>query len=62
LYGVSLYLYNTPGISDMCGAKNLNGALTGAFGVESMNGVVSLDGMEGVTIVWGWLVVGAAST
>jgi hypothetical protein len=50
-YGHSLYLYNTPGISDMCGVKNLKGALTGGFWVWSMNGVVSLDGAEGITSV-----------
>jgi hypothetical protein len=51
LYGVSLYLHNTPGFSDMCGVRNLNGALTGAFKVNIMNGVVSLDGAEGITSV-----------
>jgi hypothetical protein len=30
-YGYSLYLSSTPGISDMCGAKNLKGALTGGL-------------------------------
>jgi hypothetical protein len=35
----------------MCGAKNLKGALTGAFQVHTMNGVVSLDGAEGITSV-----------
>jgi hypothetical protein len=35
----------------MCGARKLKGALTGAFGLFSMNGIVSLDGAEGITSV-----------
>jgi hypothetical protein len=33
----------------MCGVKNVKGALTGAFQVYTMNDLVSLDGMEGIT-------------
>jgi hypothetical protein len=50
-YGRSLHLSTTPGISDMCGIKNLKGALTGGFGVLSMDGIVSLDGAEDITSV-----------
>jgi hypothetical protein len=49
--GYSLQLYNTPGISDLCGLKNLKGALPGGFNVNNMNGLVSLDGAEGITSV-----------
>ena len=55
-YGISLRLYTTPGISDMCGVKNVKGALTGAFDMYGMNGLVSLNGAEGiatVVVVWG---------
>jgi hypothetical protein len=41
----------------MCGVKNLKGALPGGFNVNNINGLVSLDGMEGITSVgvdsWG---------
>jgi hypothetical protein len=50
-YGYSLYLGSTPGISDMCGVKDLTGALSGGFEVNYMNGLVSLDGAEGITSV-----------
>jgi hypothetical protein len=50
-YGQSLSLYTTLGISDMCGVKNVKGALTGSFYVYSMNGLVSLDGAEGIASV-----------
>jgi hypothetical protein len=50
-YGRSLNLGDAPGISDMCGVKNLKGALPGAFFVSVMNGLVSLDGAEGITSV-----------
>jgi hypothetical protein len=50
-YGGSLYLLTTPGINDMCGVKNLKGALTGKFVMDTMNGLVSLDGAEGITSV-----------
>jgi hypothetical protein len=49
MWGYSLSLHNTPGISDMCGVKNLKGAPTGGFEVHTINGVVSLDGAEGIT-------------
>jgi hypothetical protein len=55
--GYSLFLGSTPGFSDMCGVKNLKGALPGGFNVNTMNGLVSLDGMEGIPSVgvdsWG---------
>jgi hypothetical protein len=35
----------------MCGAKKLKGALTGGFVVNTMDGIVSLDGMEGISSV-----------
>jgi hypothetical protein len=35
----------------MCGARKLNGALMGRFLVNTMDGIVSLDGAEGVTRV-----------
>jgi hypothetical protein len=50
-YGYTLYLGSTSGISDMCGVKNLKGALTGGVLVEGMGGLVSLDGAEGITSV-----------
>ena len=50
-YGISLRLYGTPGISDMCGVKNVKGALTGGFSVLTMKGLVSLDGAEGIASV-----------
>jgi hypothetical protein len=50
-FGNSLNLFKTPGISDICGFKNLKGALTGAFNVNAMNGLVSLYGAEGITSV-----------
>jgi hypothetical protein len=50
-YGRSLYLYSIPSISDMCGVKNVKGALTGGFQVDTMNGLASLDGAEGITSV-----------
>jgi hypothetical protein len=49
MYGRSLHLYDTTGISDMCGAKNLKGALTGGFVVHDMSDLVNLDGAEGIT-------------
>jgi hypothetical protein len=49
-YGFSLYLYGIPG-SDMCGLKKLKGALPGAFMASSMDGLLSLDGAEGITSV-----------
>jgi hypothetical protein len=35
----------------MCGVKNVKGALTGSFTVNTMNGLVSLDGAEGIASV-----------
>jgi hypothetical protein len=49
--GYSLYLGFTPGISDMCGVKNVNGALMGVFRLSNMHAIVSLDGAEGITSV-----------
>jgi hypothetical protein len=47
----SLVLRNTSGIGDMCGVKNLKGALTGGFAVTYMNSIVSLDGAEEIPSV-----------
>jgi hypothetical protein len=52
-YGQSLNPYHTPGISDRCGLKTVAGALTGGFGMRTMDGLVGLDGAEGIAIVWG---------
>jgi hypothetical protein len=50
-YGLGLFLSTTPRISDMCGVKNVKGALMWAFVVQTMNGVAGLDGAEGIASV-----------
>jgi hypothetical protein len=35
----------------MCGLKNLKGELTGGFDVNNMDGLMSLNGAEGITSV-----------
>ena len=49
----SACISNPPLASAICAAslKNLKGALTGGFGVRDMNGLVGLDGAEGITSV-----------
>jgi hypothetical protein len=47
--GVSLFLILTPAFTDMCGIKNVKGPLAGSLTATSMNGLVSMDGTEGIT-------------
>jgi serine/threonine protein kinase len=56
--GLSLNIYATPGITNMCGIKSVKGELQGSIqlngGVDpGTNGLTSLDGAEGITYVHG---------
>jgi hypothetical protein len=51
LYERSVYLYNAPAITDMCGIKRVTGPLKGGFCVYTMDGFISIDGAEGITSV-----------
>jgi hypothetical protein len=50
-FGLSVYLYNAPGIKSLCGFKNIKGAFVSGLDINYMNGLETLDGAEGITSV-----------
>jgi hypothetical protein len=47
--GSSIFIGGTPAFRDMCGFKQLKGALIGGVDISVMNGLITLDGMQGIT-------------
>jgi hypothetical protein len=47
--GDSVVLHDSPGITNMAGLANLGGSLAGSLAVWQMQGIQTLDGLEGVT-------------
>jgi hypothetical protein len=47
----SLNLFKSPGITSMCGAKQVKGELAGKFHIDSMNSITGLDDAKGITSV-----------